>query len=222
LPVHKKKWPLLLISTSQQAFLNEIFIVLFRGMAQQKNEQFEFTIISGSLKNRRITSPDLGVTRPPLSRLRRSIFDFLMPYLDGADYLDLFSGTGSYLFEAVSRGVQNAVGVEREKQLADSINRQAVQLGVEKSLVCIADDVFQVIPKLAQEKRTFDIIMMAPPQYIGLIDQTLVALHKNPLSTSKGIILCQHDTSETHKIKWLDFPIKQQRTYGNTTYTILG
>jgi 16S rRNA (guanine966-N2)-methyltransferase len=194
-------------------------------MAQPENKpnrRMEFTIIAGSLKGRTITSPDLGITRPPLSRLRRSIFDFLMPYIDGATYLDLYSGTGSYLFEAVSRGAELAIGVERERQLADAINRQAETLGVASKLTCRCEDVFAAIPTLTKERTRFDIIMLAPPQYIGLVDQTLAALWKQPLSKPKGLIICQHDTSETNRIKFQDFPILQRREYGNTTFTVIG
>ena len=63
--------------------------------------------------------------------------------------------------------------------------------------------------------------MMAPPQYLDLVHKTLIALRKAPLSAPEGIIVCQHDTSETRKIDFLDFPIVQQRKYGNTTYTVL-
>ena len=188
----------------------------------QPNRHMEFTIIAGSLKGRTITSPDLGITRPPLSRLRRSIFDFLMPYIDSARYLDLFSGTGSYLFEAVSRGAAQAIGVEREKKLAEAINRQAKTLKVDDRLTCRCEDVFAAIPALGRERMLFDIIMLAPPQYVGMVDQTLKALQKEPLSKPKGLIICQHDTSETNKIKFLDFPILQRREYGNTTFTVIG
>ena len=75
-----------------------------------KKEDLKFQVIAGQLKGRTITAPNLSVTRPPLTRVRRAIFDYLWPYLDDANYLDLFSGTGSYLFEAVSRGAANAVG----------------------------------------------------------------------------------------------------------------
>ena len=193
-------------------------------MAQPEKtpRQMEFTIISGSLKGRRITAPDLGITRPPLSRLRRSIFDFLTPYLDGASYLDLFSGSGSYLFEAVSRGVETAVGVEREKRLADSINRQAKLLGIDQQLVCRCEDVFAAIPALGRDGRWFDIILLAPPQYVRLVDQTLAALAENPLSKAGGLIICQHDTNETSQIGLYGFSVLQRREYGNTTFTVLG
>ncbi|MEW5993600.1 MAG: 16S rRNA (guanine(966)-N(2))-methyltransferase RsmD [Candidatus Zixiibacteriota bacterium] len=190
-------------------------------MRTRKQPDFRFTIIAGSLKGKVITVPNLGVTRPPLTRLRRAIFDFLNPYLHGAQYLDLFSGTGSYLFEAVSRGAARATGVELEKRLADSINQQARNLGIADQLTCLNDDVFKAIPRLASHEERFDIIMLAPPQYVGLIDKALVLLKEHPLLWSDGMIICQHDTSETPKIEFGDFGIAQRRKYGNTTFTIL-
>jgi len=182
---------------------------------------FEFKIIAGELKGKIIKSPDLGITRPPLSRLRKSIFDFLNPYLDSSNYLDLFSGTGSYLFEAVSRHASNCVGVELEKKLADSINKQAEKLGVDNRLKCMCGDVFSTIPKLNQHKKLFDIIMIAPPQYKGIIDKSLEIIKNNSIYHGDTLIICQHDSSETKKINFILFEISQQRKYGNTTFTVL-
>lgn len=185
-------------------------------------EQIVYAVIAGELKGVRLSVPDLGITRPPLTRLRKSIFDFLNPYLEEAAYLDLFCGTGSYLFEAVSRRVAQAVGVERESQLAEAINQQAVKNGVGDRLACRCQDVFEAIGELYSRGVLFDVIMIAPPQYLGLVDKTLAELKKHPLIKPGGIILCQHDSSETRKINLYGFELNQHRKYGNTTYTILG
>jgi len=149
------------------------------------------------------------------------VFDFLNPYLADARYLDLFSGTGSYLFEAVSRGVASATGVELEPKLADAINRQATEFGIADRLVCLSDDVFKTVPALASAGKTFDIVMIAPPQYRRIIDETLALLKQHRVYTPDSLILCQHDTSERSKIEFQGFQILQQRKYGNTTFTIL-
>ncbi|MCK4606685.1 MAG: RsmD family RNA methyltransferase [candidate division Zixibacteria bacterium] len=191
------------------------------GNKKKKARRFEFSIIAGSLKGKVIRAPDLDITRPPLSRLRKAIFDFLTPYLDAAAYLDLFSGTGSYLFEAVSRGAGSALGIERDQRLASSINQQAETLDVADRLRCLADDVFEAIPRLENNRELFDIIMIAPPQYQGLIDRTLQYLQKHDIANRDALLLCQHDSSETRNIAWLDYEIVQHRKYGNTTFTIL-
>lgn len=185
------------------------------------SKQFTFNIIAGSLKSRKLTAPDLGITRPPLSRLRKAIFDFLAPHLDSADYLDLFSGTGSYLFEAVSRGAATGTGVEINDQLTRSINAQAEKFGVSKQLICHNEDVFDSIKRLNNLGSSFDLIMLAPPQYQGFIDRTLEELQNSGLLRPDGMIICQHDSSETDRIDFGRFEVEQRRKYGNTTFTIL-
>ncbi len=190
-------------------------------MSQKKHRQHEFRIVAGQLKGRLIKAPDIGVTRPPLTRLRKAIFDFLNPYVKSGGYLDLFSGTGSYLFEAVSRGATSAVGVELEPALAESINLQAAKYDVSDRLICLCGDVFEMVPKLCAQGRKFDVIMIAPPQYKRIIDRTLAILREHDVRDDNAIILCQHDTSETEEIEFLDFNILRHRKYGNTTFTIL-
>lgn len=197
-------------------------------MAKKKTEQpkpatqkLEFSVIAGSLKGRKVVCPNLGVTRPPLTRLRRAIFDFLNPYLYQANHLDLFSGTGSYLFESVSRGAESALGIELEQKLVDAINSHAKKYEVADKLVCRCEDVLKAIPRLHSGGQKFDIITMAPPQYKGIIDQCLQLLAENPLLTENGLLLCQHDTSEKIQLPEPGFAEFQIRKYGNTTFTIL-
>jgi len=190
-------------------------------MGKKIPDGFNFRVVAGTLKGRIISTPDLGITRPPLTRLRKAIFDFLAPYISDSDYLDLFCGTGSYLFEAISRRAQSATGIELNGILAGAINREAERFSVSDRLFCHCEDVMDAIPRLYQLKKKFDIIMIAPPQYQGLMDQTLNCLHENRIFGKDSLIICQHDTSETHKIDFLGFPITQTRKYGNTTFTLL-
>jgi 16S rRNA (guanine(966)-N(2))-methyltransferase RsmD len=190
-------------------------------MKRKISKTLSFQVIAGELRGRRLSVPDLGITRPPLARLRKALFDFLQPHLESAIYLDLFSGTGSYLFEAVSRGAQSVTGIELEARLADAINNHARDLGVDTKLRCLCEDVFTAINRIHTTGKRFDIITMAPPQYKGYIDKTLAALEEHPLLTPDGLLICQHDTNETNKIDFRDFVIRQQRKYGNTTFTVL-
>ena len=192
-----------------------------RNSGAKRGEWIEYTVIAGELKGRKIAVPDLGITRPPLTRLRKSIFDFLTPYLEEAAYLDLYSGSGAYLFEAVSRHAAQVVGVERNPQLAEAINAHAIRFGVGERMACRCQDVFAAIPELHQRGLRFDIIMMAPPQYVGLVSQTLAALKEKPLTSGTGMIICQHDSSETKGLVLDGYQVEQQRKYGNSTYTIL-
>jgi len=184
-------------------------------------QQFEFRVIAGGLKGKKIVTPNLGITRPPLSRLRKSIFDYLTPYLPEARYLDLYSGTGSYLFEAISRRAEYALGVDLEPILVSAINRQAAQFGVADRLRCLEGSVLEVVPELDRDEAPFDIVMIAPPQWLGLMTKTLKLLAPTKLVTPETLVIGQHDSRETKKIDFSGWTIVQQRKYGNTTYSVL-
>ena len=149
-----------------------------------------------------------------------SIFNGEYPFSKNAVYLDLFSGTGSYLFEAVSRGVKLAYGVELESRLVESINKQAAKYEIDNKLICLCDDVLKIIPKFQKQSKLFDIVMIAPPQYKSIIDQTLKVMSEHKIIKDESLILCQHDSSEKN-IDFQNFKIAQQRKYGNTTFTVL-
>lgn len=53
--------------------------------------------------------------RPAMDRMRQAVFSSLGPAVEGAVFVDLFAGSGSYGLEAVSRGAASGVFVEQER-----------------------------------------------------------------------------------------------------------
>ena len=69
-------------------------------------------ILAGRFRGRALLVPEGRVTRPVRALVRRSIFDSLQYEIDGARWLDLFAGSGSFGIEALSRGAVHATFVE--------------------------------------------------------------------------------------------------------------
>lgn len=75
-------------------------------------------IVSGDHRGRTIATPDGKNTRPTSDQTRESIFNILdhadwsMP-LEGAVVMDMFAGSGALGLEAISRGAEFCVFVER-------------------------------------------------------------------------------------------------------------
>lgn len=69
-------------------------------------------IISGKFKNKKLLLPDNKLTRPLRDLVKESIFNILEHSLfsniniENSNILDLFSGTGSFGLEAISRGAR--------------------------------------------------------------------------------------------------------------------
>src|SRR3954467_1564297 len=98
-------------------------------------------IIGGQSKRREIRSPSAahGV-RPILSRIKKSLFDILTPRLAGAEFLDLYAGSGSVGIEALSRGAGSVTFVDLNKASLSVVRQNLSQLQLfEKARVVRAD-----------------------------------------------------------------------------------
>lgn len=85
-------------------------------------------IVSGDHRGRTIATPDGRNTRPTSDQTRESIFNILdhapwSPPLDGGVVMDVFAGSGALGLEALSRGAEFCVFVERHPKALAAIRR---------------------------------------------------------------------------------------------------
>ena len=73
-------------------------------------------ITGGEFRGRILAVPKSGAIRPTQDRVREALFSMLAPELHGAEFLDLFAGTGAVGIEAVSRGAKSATFVESDRR----------------------------------------------------------------------------------------------------------
>ncbi|WP_373757106.1 RsmD family RNA methyltransferase, partial [Streptococcus ferus] len=73
-------------------------------------------IVSGNYGGRPLKTLEGKTTRPTSDKVRGAIFNMIGPYFDGGRVLDLFAGSGGLSIEAVSRGMSEAVLVERDRR----------------------------------------------------------------------------------------------------------
>ena len=71
-------------------------------------------VIAGEAKGHRLLTPKGSHVRPTLDRVRESLFSILGPYLEDAQFLDLFAGTGANGIEALSRGAASCTFVDAD------------------------------------------------------------------------------------------------------------
>ncbi len=118
-------------------------------------------VVAGSLRGRSLAAPPPGV-RPTSDRVRESIFARLGG-LDGLEVLDLFAGTGALGIEALSRGAETLVAVDRSHQSVAVIERNLEQLGVASLAKVLRAEVGRAIRRLAAEGKAFDLVFLDPP-----------------------------------------------------------
>lgn len=94
-------------------------------------------IIAGSFRSRRLKSvPGLSV-RPTPDRLRESLFSILNPRLSGRVFLDAYAGSGVVGIEALSRGAQHVIFIERHAPALAVLreNLRALDIAAEATVV---------------------------------------------------------------------------------------
>lgn len=130
-------------------------------------------IIGGRWRGTRLPVADRQGLRPTSDRVRETLFNWLQPMLHGARVLDLFAGTGALGLEALSRGAEAAVLVERDPVLAASLRQVAAKLpGGERATVVCAD----APGWLREAPGGFDLAFVDPPFSGDLWRPVLAAL----------------------------------------------
>ena len=167
-------------------------------------------ILAGKYKNRPLKTPKGDRTRPTASKVRESIFSILQNQIEGARFLDLFAGSGSMGLEALSRGAESAVFIEKNRLAASCIRENLAKLGIIASV--LQQDAQTALKRLTKEKEQFDIIYIDPPYSLDI----LPLLEKiPPLLASDGIVIL-----EQSKKAEIDFSLLEkieERHFGDTT-----
>ena len=117
-------------------------------------------IIGGSLRNSRLTVPDRPGLRPTADRVRETLFNWLMPVIDGARCLDLFAGTGALGIEALSRGAAWVDFVEHDAALAQALKQNLERLKQNHAAVRCGDALHLLQDTPVQP---YDIAFVDPP-----------------------------------------------------------
>ena len=124
-------------------------------------------IITGKYKGRHFDIPRTFKARPTTDFAKENIFNVLVQYVDfdGAEALDLFSGTGSISLELVLRGCSRVVSVELDRDHHRFIQDCMKKLTANSqepiaNIIPIRGDVFRFLKSCKQQ---FDFIFADPP-----------------------------------------------------------
>jgi 16S rRNA (guanine966-N2)-methyltransferase len=168
-------------------------------------------VVAGSFKGRRLAAPRGTRTRPTADRVREALFSMLGD-VGGARVLDLYAGSGALGIEALSRGAESAVFVERDAQAVAAIERNLAAIGVEATV--LREDVLRF---LGRADGTWDLVFCDPPydsasRLAGPLAERLPAL-----IAEEARIVTESDKRNPLQ---LPFPLLVERAYGDTRIAI--
>jgi 16S rRNA (guanine966-N2)-methyltransferase len=142
-------------------------------------------IIAGKYRGRKLPVLDVDGLRPTTDRVKETVFNWLMPYLNEANCLDCFAGSGGLGFEALSRGAQQVTFLELNKKVAQQLALN-LQLIKDTNAKVINTDSLKY---LSNTKQQFDLVFVDPPFRKGLLTDTLTKLSQGWLSKNALIYI---------------------------------
>ena len=190
-------------------------------------------IITGKYKGRHFEIPRSFKARPTTDFAKENIFNVLIQYVDfeGATALDLFSGTGSISLELLSRGCQQVVSVEMDRDHHRFICECLKKLNLSPALpkgegassspsgrlggvLPIRGDVFKFIKSCKQQ---YDFIFADPPYALKEIPQIPDMIFERGLLTEEGVFVLEHGKDH-------DFSghphFLEHRSYGSVNFSL--
>jgi 16S rRNA (guanine(966)-N(2))-methyltransferase RsmD len=146
-------------------------------------------IIAGRFRSRLLKAvPGLAV-RPTPDRLREAMFNVLAGRLEGCTFLDAFAGSGAVGLEALSRGAQHVILIEKSPAALHVIRENIAGLEVGAEVTVLRGSAARLL-----EGITADIAFVDPPyEQVNQYSVALLTLSR----TGCALAIAQHPSRLT-------------------------
>ncbi len=156
-----------------------------------------------------------------MDRAKENLFNILGQFVRGSRWLDLFAGTGQVGIEALSRGADEVVFTDKVRPAINTIQQNLKATRLADKATVLQTDAFAYLRKPLRQAQgaAFDVIYIAPPQYVGLWVTALREVDRHPALLSRdGIVIVQIDPKEYELVELQNLVLYDQRKYGNTMF----
>lgn len=174
-------------------------------------------IVSGKYGGRPLKTLEGKTTRPTSDKVRGAMFNMIGPYFNGGRVLDLFAGSGGLSIEAISRGMAQAVLVERDRKAQDIIKKNIAMTQEEEKFQLLQMEANQA---LAQLSGTFNLVFLDPPYAKEEIAETITQLCQKGLLAEDILVVCETDKTVDLPEEIADLGIWKQKVYGISKVTV--
>ena len=184
-------------------------------------------IIAGKFKGTILYGPTNTKIRPLKDMVRESIFNFLIHsnkisfQLEQSNVLDLYSGTGSFGLECLSRQSSKVVFVEKEKKAVKILEKNIEKLGEKNKTRIFVNNIFSAIEKVSKYKDAwiaglnYNLIFCDPPFKDTNINKLIELIIVKNLIKKNGIIILHRHKDAKEKLT-NSFKIIDERIHGRS------
>jgi len=178
--------------------------------------------ITGGQAKGRILAPLKGMNiRPTADQIRETIFNIVGQDLWGLKALDLFAGTGSLGLEALSRGAQRVIFIDKSRQAVNLVKRNLAICGFESSGSVIRRDLRKGIPwEHPLMKEAIDLVFLDPPYGKKAIPPMVAKLSTKDVLSPGSLAVAESGKKEKLPLSLGKFQMIDTRVYGDTRISL--
>ena len=168
-------------------------------------------IISGKLKGKTISFLKSSITRPLKDSVKENIFNIIAHSnlfninLKNSNILDLYSGIGSFGLECLSRESKKITFVEKDKNAAEILKKNLIQLKINKNANVVVDEIKNFLKEKISEK--FEIIFLDPPFAENNYVKELELIKKKRIYKNDHIIIIHRERKSSDNLKKIINPL---------------
>lgn len=172
-------------------------------------------IVAGKYKGRFISAPQLKTTRPTTEKVKESLFNMLTNEydFDGFRVLDLYAGSGSLGFEALSRGASSVCFVENNFIAVKNLKENIDSLKCSDSVEVVKANAASFVKNYSGEP--FDLILADPPFFKYDIYDTVKTIIEKKILADEGIFIIERSIQTETEDK-TEFGIEPFKRIGDT------
>jgi 16S rRNA (guanine966-N2)-methyltransferase len=178
-------------------------------------------VIAGTAKGVRLAPVPAGV-RPVSERAREGLFSSIAADVPGGVVLDLYAGSGALGIEALSRGAERAVFVERNRAALRAIRENLERTRLADRAQVAGSEVSSFVTGKRNADDRFDLVLADPPYDAGIgeLEGVLERLAESWVQPGGSVVLTRGSRSFTPVIPvhWL---LARRLEYGDTAVLIL-
>lgn len=172
-------------------------------------------IIAGQHRGRKLPVLMADGLRPTTDRVKETVFNWLMPYIQDTTCLDCFAGSGGLGFEALSRGAKSVTFIELNKAAAQQLKENKALLKASNVDVVSTN----AINFLQQNQQTYSLIFIDPPFRKGLAQQAAQALAQQGLSEN-ALIYVEMETDNNNQVMPSHWQLLKEKVAGQVVYRL--
>ncbi|ETT85748.1 16S rRNA (guanine(966)-N(2))-methyltransferase RsmD [Viridibacillus sp. FSL R5-0477] len=172
-------------------------------------------VIAGDRKGMPLKAVSGTTTRPTTDKVKESLFNILGPFFDGGTVLDLFAGSGGLGIEAISRGMDKGIFIEKDGRAFQNLKENIQKCRYEEHTELFRNDAVRAMKALIKKGVQVDLIFLDPPYkkraYYDLVEEIV----SNNVISRSGTIVCEHDHDTDLPDNFLHFEKIREESYGS-------